>query len=98
MTLGILPPLRVVHAARTLFLRLIKIGDGAEDTRRRVARADLLRGLDPGGVSPVVDAFTQGRLLTQDQDTVECDVLSLVGVCVVAGAVAGWPVRGRCCL
>ena len=59
------------HAARTLFLRLIKIGDGTEDTRRRVARTDLLRDLDPGTGEPVVDAFTQGRLLTQDQDTVE---------------------------
>ena len=59
------------HEARILFLRLIKIGDGTEDTRRRVARADLLRGRDPSGVSPVVDAFTQGRLLTQDRDTVE---------------------------
>jgi YD repeat-containing protein len=59
------------HAARTLFLRLIKIGDDTEDTRRRVARTDLLRGLDPGRVGPVVDAFTQGRLLTQEQDTVE---------------------------
>ncbi|MGH3870501.1 MAG: hypothetical protein ACRDSR_03135 [Pseudonocardiaceae bacterium] len=57
--------------ARTLFLRLIKVGDGAEDTRRRVARTDLLRDLDPGTVSPVVDAFTQGRLLTQEQNTVE---------------------------
>jgi WD40 repeat protein len=59
------------HAARTLFLRLIKIGEGAEDTRRRVARAGLLRGLNPGIALPVVDAFTQGRLLTQEQDTVE---------------------------
>ncbi|MGH3829172.1 MAG: NACHT and WD repeat domain-containing protein [Pseudonocardiaceae bacterium] len=59
------------HTARILFLRLIKIGDGTKDTRRRVSRADLLRGLDPGSVGPVVDAFTQARLLTQDQDTVE---------------------------
>ena len=59
------------QAARMLFLRLIKIGDGTEDTRRRVARRDLLRGLDPGSMGPVVDAFTRGRLLTQGQDTVE---------------------------
>ena len=62
------------HAARTLFLRLIRIGDGTEeteDTRRRVDRTDLLRGLDLGTVSPVLDAFTRGRLLTQEQDTVE---------------------------
>ena len=59
------------HEARTLFLRLIKIGDGTEDTRRRVARTDLLQGRHPSSVSPVVDAFTQGRLLTRDRDTVE---------------------------
>jgi len=66
------------HAARTLFLRLIKIGDGAEDTRRRLARTDLLRGLDPDCVGPVLDAFTQGRLLTQEQDTVEITHEALV--------------------
>ncbi|MBV9728842.1 MAG: hypothetical protein JO309_05440, partial [Pseudonocardiales bacterium] len=66
------------HAARILFLRLIKIGDGTEDTRRRLARADLLRGLDPGSVVPVVDAFTRGRLLTQEQDTVEITHEALV--------------------
>ena len=59
------------HAARILFLRLIRIGDRTEDTRRRVDRADLLRGLDPNTVVPVVDAFTQARLLTQGRDTVE---------------------------
>ncbi|MGH3770591.1 MAG: hypothetical protein ACRDRW_04205, partial [Pseudonocardiaceae bacterium] len=66
------------HAAQALFLRLIKIGDGTEDTRRRVARADLLRGLDPGSVGPVVDAFTDGRLLTQERDTVEITHEALV--------------------
>ncbi|MGH3815584.1 MAG: hypothetical protein ACRDUV_24555, partial [Pseudonocardiaceae bacterium] len=59
------------HVARILFLRLIKIGDGTEDTRRRMARTDLLQGLDSGAALPVMDAFTQGRLLTQDRDTVE---------------------------
>ena len=59
------------HAARTLFLRLIKIGDGTKDTRRRLARTDLLVGLDPHTVVPILDTFTQARLLTQDQDTVE---------------------------
>ncbi|MGB6162181.1 MAG: WD40 repeat domain-containing protein, partial [Pseudonocardiaceae bacterium] len=58
-------------AARTLFLRLIRIGDRTEDTRRRIARADLLRGLDRNTVVPVVNAFTRGRLLTQEQDTIE---------------------------
>ncbi|MGH3802331.1 MAG: WD40 repeat domain-containing protein, partial [Pseudonocardiaceae bacterium] len=66
------------HAARTLFLRLIKIGDGTEDARRRIARPDLLRGLDSGSALPVLDAFTRGRLLTQDQDTVEITHEALV--------------------
>jgi WD40 repeat protein len=59
------------HAARTLFLRLIKIGDGTDDIRRRLARADLLLGLDADTAVPVLGKFTQARLLTQDQDTVE---------------------------
>ncbi|MGH3901030.1 MAG: hypothetical protein ACRDTA_22850 [Pseudonocardiaceae bacterium] len=66
------------HAARPLFLRLIKIGDGTEDTRRRMSRADLLQGLDRRAVGPVLDAFTQSRLLTQDQDTVEITHEALV--------------------
>jgi WD40 repeat protein len=57
--------------APTLFLRLTKIGDGTEDTRRRVSRVELLDGLSPDIAQPVVDAFTRGRLLTQDQDTVQ---------------------------
>jgi conflict system STAND superfamily ATPase len=63
------------QAARTLFLRLIK------DTRRWVARTDLLRGLDPGSVLPVVDAFTRGRLLTQERDTVEITHEALLHAC-----------------
>jgi WD40 repeat protein len=66
------------HTARTLFLRLTRIGDGSEDTRRRLARTDLLQGLDPGKALPVLDAFTRGRLLTQEQDTVEITHEALV--------------------
>lgn len=51
--------------ARGLFLRLVKLGDGPiEDTRRLVKRTDLVSG-------QALSAFTQARLLTQDQDTVE---------------------------
>jgi WD40 repeat protein len=59
------------RVARTLFLRLVKIGDSGSDTRRRIPRTELLQGLDVNAASPVLDAFTQKRLLTQDQDTVE---------------------------
>ncbi|MGW2383258.1 NACHT and WD repeat domain-containing protein [Streptomyces sp. NPDC001658] len=58
--------------ARSLFLRLVRIGDGVEDTRRRLPRAELLTtGPDPRAAATVIAVFTQGRLLTQHQDTVE---------------------------
>ncbi|KUO06073.1 NACHT and WD repeat domain-containing protein [Streptomyces caeruleatus] len=56
---------------RTLFLRLIKVGDGVEDTRRHMLRRDLLGGLDPALAQAAVDTFTHSRLLSQEQDTVE---------------------------
>ncbi|GIH67498.1 NACHT and WD repeat domain-containing protein [Microbispora siamensis] len=60
------------QTARALFLRLVAIGDGVEDTRRRVTRNDLLSsGVDRDSATVVVDAFTQGRLLTRNQDSVE---------------------------
>jgi WD domain, G-beta repeat len=61
------------ETTRWMFLRLVKIGDGAiEDTRRRVSRTDILReAAEPGAARAVLDAFTHARLLTQRQDTVE---------------------------
>jgi hypothetical protein len=61
------------ETARWLFLRLVKIGDGAiEDTRRRIARTDILHeAADPVAARAVLDAFTLARLLTQERDTVE---------------------------
>ncbi|WP_173095232.1 WD40 repeat domain-containing protein [Actinomadura verrucosospora] len=59
-------------AARTVFLRLVRIGDGADDTRRRLPRAALVdAAADPSAAAAVVDAFTAARLLTRDRDTVE---------------------------
>ncbi|GIH51657.1 WD40 repeat [Microbispora rosea] len=58
--------------ARALFLRLVTIGDDIDDARRRVPRADLLSpDSGTGSAAGVMDAFTQGRLITQTQDTVE---------------------------
>ncbi len=60
-------------AARRLFLRLVKVGEGPiEDTRRRATRKHILAEItEPGAARAVLDAFTRARLLTQDQDTVE---------------------------
>lgn len=55
---------------RQVFLRMVQLGDHGEETRCRVARADLA-GL--GGretVDEVVDAFTSARILTTDRDPV----------------------------
>lgn len=57
------------QAARSLFLRLVRLGDGTEDTRRVVALADLRAEEDPGMLR-VLDLFVAARLLTVDQDTV----------------------------
>ncbi|MFJ5288570.1 hypothetical protein [Streptomyces sp. NPDC088348] len=55
--------------AQSLFLRMVKVGDGTEDVRRRLSRGDLAGFGAPAG--PVVDAFTRTRLLTQQRDIVE---------------------------
>ncbi|MFI0721708.1 hypothetical protein [Streptomyces sp. NPDC021224] len=58
-------------AARSVFLRLVTVTEGAEPARRRVPRADLLRfEADPRAARTVLDSFTAARLLTQDRDTV----------------------------
>ncbi|WP_052397687.1 hypothetical protein [Streptomyces sp. NRRL F-5123] len=58
-------------AARSVFLRLVTVTEGAEPSRRRVPRDDLLRfEADPRAARTVLDTFTVARLLTQDRDTV----------------------------
>ncbi|WP_345636945.1 nSTAND1 domain-containing NTPase [Rugosimonospora acidiphila] len=52
--------------ARGVFLRLIALGEGTDDTKRRVNRDQL----DPGA-GPVLDALASARLVTLDLGTVE---------------------------
>ncbi|CAO5179984.1 WD-40 repeat-containing protein [Frankia sp. AiPs1] len=59
-------------AARELLMRLVRIGEGTDDTRRRMRREDLLDELsDTGAGSRVLDAFTSARLITTDADSVQ---------------------------
>jgi WD40 repeat protein len=58
-------------AARQLFLRLVTLGEGTEDTRRRVLREELetLDG-NGGSLETVIDAFGRARLLSFDRDPI----------------------------
>ncbi len=59
--------------ARTIFLRLTELGEGTEDTRRRVDRAELdgLAGTDPAMVAHVVQVLADARLVIVDEGTIE---------------------------
>lgn len=54
--------------AKQLFLRLITLGEGAEDTRRRTLFSELTAIGDKGAIEDVIDVFAQYRLLTFDHD------------------------------
>jgi WD40 repeat protein/serine/threonine protein kinase len=56
-------------AARQMLLRLVTLGEGAEDTRRRVLQSDLLSGgADRKVMQQVIDTFGKYRLLTFDRE------------------------------
>jgi WD40 repeat protein/DNA-binding SARP family transcriptional activator len=56
-------------ATRQLFLRLVTLGEGVGDTRRRAAHRELLELLDePQAMTAAVDAFGEARLLSFDRD------------------------------
>jgi WD40 repeat protein len=62
---------RARRTARSVFLRLVKFGDGTHDTRRPARYAELLDlGTPADETAEVVETFTRGRLLTREQDTV----------------------------
>ena len=60
------------QVARQLFLRLVTLGEGAEDTRRQVQRSELqsLFCDEPALIDQVIDAFGKARLLSFDRDPV----------------------------
>ncbi|MEU6224672.1 WD40 repeat domain-containing protein [Streptomyces sp. NPDC047042] len=60
------------ETAQSVFLRLVKFGErGARDTRRPVRYDELLSHCArPEEAAEVVERFTQGRLLTREQDRV----------------------------
>lgn len=57
-------------AARQLFLRLVTLGEGTEDTRRRVLRSELNALGSDEDMQYVLDVFGKQRLLTFDNDPI----------------------------
>jgi WD40 repeat protein/class 3 adenylate cyclase len=57
------------EAARQLFLRLVTLGEGAEDTRRRVERTELASmEVDQDALEQAIQQFGAWRLLSFDRD------------------------------
>lgn len=57
------------EAARQMFLRLVTLGEGVEDTRRRVNRSELLAlGSESDVMDEVIDTYAEYRLLSLDND------------------------------
>ncbi|MEV4461714.1 WD40 repeat domain-containing protein, partial [Microbispora sp. NPDC049633] len=63
------PPER--QAARRIFLRLTALGDGTEDTRRPISRAELVGVADPGVTARVLDRLAAARLVVLAEETVD---------------------------
>ncbi|WP_409497384.1 hypothetical protein [Amycolatopsis sp. cmx-11-12] len=57
------------HWARQLFLRLVALGEGTEDTKRRLDRGEL--DLENPDAGTVLDQLAQARLITLDHDGIE---------------------------
>jgi WD40 repeat protein len=57
--------------AHQVFLRLTALGEGTEDTRRRVQMAELLNGPDGTTVTTVLESLSAARLLTVGDDEVQ---------------------------
>jgi WD40 repeat protein len=57
--------------ARQVFLRLCTLGDGTDDTRRPINRAELDGIADPGTLAEVLAHLAAGRLVVLDAGTVD---------------------------
>ena len=57
--------------ARTIFLRLTELGEGVQDTRRRVKLDELAQTKEPETIAKVLKTLTDARLVTAEQDSAE---------------------------
>lgn len=59
------------RAIRQLFLRLVAIGEGADDARRRIPQSELWTLGDRATMRAIIDLYGKYRLLTFDHDPVD---------------------------
>jgi formylglycine-generating enzyme required for sulfatase activity/ABC-type dipeptide/oligopeptide/nickel transport system ATPase component len=57
--------------ARNIFLRLTELGEGVQDTRRRVKMDELVQAKEQEAVARVIKTLTDARLVTAEQDSAE---------------------------
>lgn len=57
--------------ARGIFLRLTELGEGVQDTRRRVKMDELSQAKEQEAVAKVLKTLTDARLVTTEQDSAE---------------------------
>lgn len=57
--------------ARRIFLRLTELGEGTQDTRRRVRMHELVQIKEQESLTKVLKTLTDARLVTTEQDSVE---------------------------
>ncbi len=58
-------------AAREMFVRLVSVGDEADDTRRRIGQTDLdVPAIDPHALETVMSTYGSSRLLSFDHDPI----------------------------
>ena len=77
---------------RRIFLRLIALGDGTPDARRRVTPDELVLGTDPVTAAMLVDRLAQARLVTVDDGSVQLAHEALIRFWP---RLAGWLAEGR---
>jgi WD40 repeat protein len=59
------------EAAHQMFMRLVTLGEGVEDTRRRVLRSELMAiAADADTMDDIIDTYAAYRLLSLDHDPV----------------------------
>src|SRR5688572_21174948 len=59
------------YIARSIFLRLTELGEGVQDTRRRVKLVELTQTKEQDAVAKVLKTLTDARLVTTEQDSAE---------------------------